>query len=171
MCNGRKWPIYRKWHSWGFHWWLVLCQLTTYCIASNTSRAAIHGLILDILYLFTTCLTKCVFNNSRSPVSVNSLSTNCLSFADDLVLLKQYDVITWKHFPRYWSFARGIHRSPVNSPHKSQRPGALMFYSICSWINGWVNNREAGDLRRHLAHYYVSVIRNWTFWNCWLKSI
>ena len=30
------------------------------------------------------------------------------------------DVIKWKHFPRYWSFVRGIHRSPVNSPHKGQ---------------------------------------------------
>ena len=30
------------------------------------------------------------------------------------------DVIKWKHFPRYWSFVRGIHRSPVNSPRKGQ---------------------------------------------------
>ena len=30
------------------------------------------------------------------------------------------DVIKWKHFPRYWSFVQGIHRSPVNSPHKGQ---------------------------------------------------
>ena len=28
------------------------------------------------------------------------------------------DVIKWKHFPRYWPYVRGIHRSPVNSPHK-----------------------------------------------------
>ena len=28
------------------------------------------------------------------------------------------DVIKWKHFPRYWPFVRGIHRSPVNFPHK-----------------------------------------------------
>ena len=26
------------------------------------------------------------------------------------------------------------------------------------WKNGWVNNREAGDLRRHCAHYDVIVI-------------
>ena len=45
----------------------------------------------------------------------------------------------------------GIHRSPVNSPHKSQWRGALMFYLICAWINGWVNNGEAGDLRRQRA--------------------
>ena len=68
------------------------------------------------------------------------------------------DVIKWKHFPRYWPFVRGIHRSPVNSPHKGQWCGALMFSLICVWINGWLNNREAGDLRRYRAHYDVTVM-------------
>ena len=68
------------------------------------------------------------------------------------------DIIKWKHFPRYWTFVRGIHRSPVNSPHKGQRRGALMLSLICIWINGWVNNREAGDLRRHRDHYDVIVM-------------
>ena len=73
-------------------------------------------------------------------------------------------------FPRYWPlvcvcvFGRGggggggIHRSPVNSPHKGQRRGALMLSLICVWINDWVNNREAGDLRRYRAHYEVLVM-------------
>ena len=39
-------------------------------------------------------------------------------------------LIKWKHFPRYWSIMRGIHRSQLNSPHKGQRRGALMFYFI-----------------------------------------
>ena len=68
------------------------------------------------------------------------------------------DVIKWKHFPRYLSFVQGIHRSPVNSPHKDQWRGALMFSLICAWINDWVNNREAGDLRRHRARYDVTVM-------------
>ena len=67
------------------------------------------------------------------------------------------DVIKWKHFPRYWPFVRGIHGSTVNSPHKGQWRGALMFSLICVWINGWVNNREAGDLRRSRAHYDIRV--------------
>ena len=53
----------------------------------------------------------------------------------------------------YWPFVRGIHRSLVNSPHKGQWRGAFMFSLICASINGWVNNGEAGDLRRHRAHY------------------
>ena len=70
------------------------------------------------------------------------------------------DVIKWKHFTLYWTFLRGIHRSPVNSAFKGQWRGALMFSLICAWINGWVNNREAGDLGRHRAHY--DVIVKWT---------
>ena len=62
------------------------------------------------------------------------------------------DVVKWKHFPRYWPFVRGIHRSPVNFPHKGQWRGALMFSLICARINGWVNNREAGDLRQHMKN-------------------
>ena len=65
------------------------------------------------------------------------------------------DVI--KHFPRYWLFVRGIHRSLVNSPHKGEWRRALRFSLICVWINGWVSNRKAGDLRRHRAHHDVTV--------------
>ena len=74
-------------------------------------------------------------------------------------IVKHDDVINWKHFPRYWPFVRGIHRSPVNSPHKGQWRGALMFSLICVWINGWVNNGETGDLRRHRPHYDVIVMQ------------
>ena len=69
------------------------------------------------------------------------------------------DVIKWKPFPRYWPFVQGIHRSPVNIPHNGQWRRAMMFSLICARINGWVNNGEAGDLRRHLAHYDVIVMR------------
>ena len=72
------------------------------------------------------------------------------------------DVIKWKGFPRYWPFVRGIHRSPMNSAHKVQWRGDLMFSLICAWIKGCVNNREVGDLRRSHAHYDVNVMR----WHC-----
>ena len=62
------------------------------------------------------------------------------------------DVIKWKHFPCYWSFVRGIHRWPVNTPHKGQWLGALMFSLIYAWTNGWANNRDA-DGRRNIPRY------------------
>ena len=75
-------------------------------------------------------------------------------------LIVHDDVIKWKHFPCYWQFVRGIHRSPGNYPHKGQWRGALMFSLICTGINGWINNGEAGDLRRYRGHYDVNVMRN-----------
>ena len=75
------------------------------------------------------------------------------------------DVIKWKHFPRYWPFVRGIHRSPVNSPHKGQWRVALMFYLICARINRWVNDGEVGDLRRHRAQWDVAVMDGAGIWN------
>ena len=57
----------------------------------------------------------------------------------------------WKHFPRYWPFVGGIHRSPVK----------LKSSLICAWINGWINNREDDDFRRHRAHYDVTVMQCW----------
>ena len=53
-----------------------------------------------------------------------------------ILLIAHDDVIKWKHFSRYWTFVRGIPRSPVNSPHKGQWRRALMFSLICAWING-----------------------------------
>ena len=67
------------------------------------------------------------------------------------------DVIKWIYFPRYCPFVWGNHRSPVNSPHKSQWRRALMFF-FCSWIYDWVNNHEAGDLRCRCANYDVTIM-------------
>ena len=81
------------------------------------------------------------------------------------------DVIKWKHFPRYWPFVRGIHGSPVNSPHKGQWRGALKFSLIRARINGWVNNREAGDLRRHQAHCDVIVMLSLSNLQCYINEL
>ena len=58
----------------------------------------------------------------------------------------------------YWPFVRGIHRSPVDSHHKGQWRGALMYSLVCTWTNGWANSRDAGELRRLSAHYDVTVM-------------
>ena len=43
-------------------------------------------------------------------------------------------------------------------PHKGQWRGALMFSLICAWTNGWANNLDTGDLRRHRTQYDVIVM-------------
>ena len=45
-----------------------------------------------------------------------------------------------------------------NAAHKGQWRRALMFSLIGAWTNGWVNNRDAGDLRRHRARYDATVM-------------
>ena len=75
------------------------------------------------------------------------------------------DCLTWWHnqmeiFSTLLAFVWGIHQWPVNSPHKGQWHGALMFSLICVWTNSWANNGDTGDLRRHGAHYDVTVMIN-----------
>ena len=69
----------------------------------------------------------------ETPWSSCDITVMSCSSAD---LCAHDDVIKWKHFPRYWLFVRGIHRSPVNSPYKGQWRGALMFSLIFAWRNG-----------------------------------
>ena len=76
-------------------------------------------------------------------------------------------IISWwryqmETFSVLLAFVRGIHRSPVNFLHKGQWRGALMFSFIFVWINSWVNNRKAGDLRRFRAIM--------TSFNVWIPS-
>ena len=63
-------------------------------------------------------------------------------------------------FSALLAICAGIHRSTVNSPHKGQWRGALMFSLICVWINGWENNREVGDLRGYRTRYDVNVMQS-----------
>ena len=68
----------------------------------------------------------------------------------------------WRHQMETFSalLALCAGNSPVTCEFPSQRRVARSFdvFLICAWINGWVNNREAGDLRRHGAHYDVTVM-------------
>ena len=50
--------------------------------------------------------------------------------------------------------------SPVTGEFSAQRPVTRTFdvFFDLRLKNGWVNNREAGDLRRHHAHYDVIVM-------------
>ena len=38
-------------------------------------------------------------------------------------------------------------------PTKASDVELWCFLWSAPWLNAWINNRDAGDLRRHLAHY------------------
>ena len=88
----------------------------------------------------------------------------CISFWNMFprVQLTTHKYSWWRHqmetFSALLALCAGNSPVPVNSPHKGQWRGALMFSLIYAWINDWVNNREAGDLRRHRGHYDVIVM-------------
>ena len=140
------------WHT--GHWQILLNILwLSHTIWRHRSMSALAQLMASkplpeaMLTYHYWCPVGFILQNHRLPIK----------------LRRTKNVSWWPHqmenFPRYWPFV-------VNSPHKGQWRGALMFSLICDWINGWINNREAGDLRCHRAHYDVIVMMNHT-WGEW----
>ena len=128
------------------------------------------GFLMSTFTLYKTRLRFCVrhFSTGTFLYDISSLWWDSITIISLLVTVcienpdhrstTHDDVIKWKHSSPSWHFVRGIHRSPVNSLHKGQWRGDFMFSLICARINGWVNTREAGDLRRYRAHYDVIVM-------------
>ena len=96
------------------------------------SAGTVRGRILSVIVYQNTGIpfTKGQYN-AESFFRVTTSSRSGFRFIDHN---PHDDVIKWKHFPRYWPFVRGIHRSPVNSLHKGQWRGTLMFSLICAWL-------------------------------------
>ena len=127
------------------------CYIASYYIPNGNMHMVLLNYFfmgIEILRMDQNCLTHISQGCFAGTGTVVSLfQCQVISYHDD--------VIKWEHFPRCWPFVRGIHRYLVTSPHKGQWREALMFSLICVWINGWVKNREAGDLRHYCALYYV----------------
>ena len=99
----------------------------------------------------------CKIGHSRS--SVTQYWSSIVSNRQDWqAVVFHDDVSKWKHLPLYWPFVRGIHWSPVDSPHKCQWRWDLMFSLNCAWTKVWANNRNVGDFRHHRVHYDVNVM-------------
>ena len=124
-------------------WWRVADDIDCTCLLEWKSWNILRYICLSWCYRFWKWWTQRYIN-------IIDIHVHVITYHGD--------VIKWKHFPRNWPFLRGIHRSPVNSPHKGQWRGALMFTLICARINGWVNTPEAGDLRRYRPNYDVIVM-------------
>ena len=136
----------------------ILCQICIpYKGILKRSSGLCNGLSLQCL-CFVPWIPSCLMCGSPEFGNFVIKNSCSVSLAQEINCTWNDDVNKWIHFPRYWPFVRGIHRSPMNSPHKGQWRGALMFSLICVSINGWVNNREAGDLRRYRAHNDVIVM-------------
>ena len=141
---------------------LPICICLYLCRYENMpiqSQGDLCMLILDKAYL----VSKLIY--SHRPANLAKIpvwrSISFWSFSEMTVM--EVSGTWWRHkmktFSALLAICAGNPPVPVNSPHEGQWRGALMFSLICVWIIGWVNNREAGDLRRYRAHCDVIVIR------------
>ena len=104
------------------------------------------------------------------PIYTNLSSVNTIHAHFPLTVLQplgqdceQSSIPWWRHQMEKFSalLATCTGNSPVPgeaAPRKGQWRGALMFSLIWVWINGWVNDLDAGDLRRSRAHYDVTLM-------------
>ena len=125
------------------------CKASIIVTRENAKWYLSHNISILFTVIFTAVRVRDIVNK-KTHVAYNIRISNSIS---------PDDVIKWKHFPRNWSFVRGIHRWLMDSPHKGQGHGALKFPLVCAWTNARANNRKAGDLRSHRAHYNFTVMQ------------
>ena len=134
----------------GISWSQVLIitdkQTSLLNIVCSSSKGSKSNMVAHLGQNYSQQFSKCQPGKWRK--AKNRTLLNSASIHDD--------VIEWKHFPRYWPFVRGIHRSPVNSTHKGQWRGALIFFfdlSLNKWLSkqswGWRFETPSCPLRRH----------------------
>ena len=131
------------------------CCTSNENIRSATRSRDISSAILNDVIWFNKAALR-----HRKPVHLTWLNkpTMHLSHIPHCTNQNIYGYVSFLTGAALLSFVRGIHRSPVNSPHKGQWRRDLIFSSINAWMNYLVNNRKAGDLGRHRAHYDVTVM-------------
>ena len=161
------------WYKWIFVQLKAWCHQATghylsQCLpvlCFHTMSLGHNELILQVLKVLTSCMHPILILLQQNGIEGIGSQRNwktvpkvCSHHCVCWWLLWWYLSLWQKNFPCYWPFVRGIHQSLMNSPHRGQLHGTLMFSLICAWTNGWVNNRDFGDLRCHRSHYDFAVM-------------
>ena len=142
-----KLPLHMPW---------ITCKNYSSNTTMITSWLNYSNVHIYLSYMYINIFKQYSYLVITALLKTNSSCTTCWWYS--ILKFLHDDVIKWRNFHCYWPFVRGIHRSPVNSPHKGQWRGALMLSLICASINGWVNNGETSDVRRYRIHYNVIVM-------------
>ena len=137
----------------GLLWITIFCHkwgdsamtFTSGEVAPRVTKKSLFTVIHTLFHFFQSWTHTLAKNNHRSPISP----------------LRQWP--WWRHDMETFSALLAICAGnlPVTDEFPSQRPvtrGALIFSLINVWTNGCVNNRDAGDLRRHRAYYDVNIM-------------
>ena len=138
-----KWPVTRK-----------IYPFNDVIMAMNRMDNTPVSTCIYLLVVYYTCVTK-VSNTGQNKENRQSSSWQILRYQWYLCMMtSSFGNIFRVTGPLCGEFTG--HR--WNLRHKGQWHGALMFSLICASTNGWVNNRGAGDWRRHRAHNDVTVM-------------
>ena len=153
---------------------LVLCIVTSITVVGNilVLQAMVKTEWVQFWYIETR--TKIAVRNWRKFLRDN-LTGNVLLFVIHFIpwllcyklwrsiMVTRWclhdDVDKWRHFPRYWPFERGIHRSPVNSLHKGKWRRALMLFlsapekRLSKQSRGWWFETPSRPLWHHCNEY------------------
>ena len=133
---------------------LVLCVVSS--LPSPPSPVSLFPCVL-----ISRCSSVVVMVFMICSSSIDSTTTvlhDTVKYNDIMVWATQEshdDVTKWKHFPRYWPFVRGIHQSPVNSPHKPVTRSFDVFFDLClnkrlsKQSRGWWFETSSSSLWRH----------------------
>ena len=122
------------------------------------------GYVIILLQLYI-CPSACEATMADVDEIARHHTTSNTTKRDPCAILMHDDVIKWKHFPRYWPFVQRIHRSPVNSPHKGQGRGALIFSfdllmnkRLSKRWRGWWFQTQSRPLWRHCNGIGFNII-------------
>ena len=146
-------------------WNVGLWDISPRGATKSESRYIISRLPAGRLPTVTSNYTVCNIKHSWVNLGLDCYTVIVWWHMDSICLTSSLVIVWftwWRHqmepFSALLALWAGNSPVPVNSPHKGQWRGALMFSLICAWVNDWVNNREAGDLRRHRGHHEVIVM-------------
>ena len=121
-------------------------------------NAFLQMMILNLRFsTIIDCLCHCILTKLSTTLAEKA-HKSAVCIIRCRVLPKSF-AHTWCHH-QMETFSALLAICEGNSPHKGQWCGALMFSLIYTWTNGWVNNRDASDLRCHYTHYDVTVMYN-----------
>ena len=164
MDIGLSWSIWGTFHEWFFHRnsnsmrnWFSVTPLQGIMSLQSFVHATTAQLSSHVQKLIASLDDNVDDGRMKFPSNLSYDGESCSwKWAPEEFLS------WWRHqmetFSALLAICAGNSPVPGEFPHKGQWRGALMFSLICAWINDWVNNREAGDLRRHRGHYDVNVM-------------
>ena len=127
------------------YWYTLLLLIG--CRESGCHFVSINVVYVCLKNFHMTKILTCIPTDPRG--YLNTKGFRITSIWIPMIKIRRSHDPWWRHRMETYSaslaLCAGNSPLPVNSPHKGQWRGALIFSLICAWMNDWISNREAGD--------------------------